>query len=298
MKQSSSNLWIARSVALYRALLVLYPAAYRRDYGALMVQLFRDVAREKYAGGGILAMALWWCKTLVDLLVTAVEQRRKEGNLVKANIRTNLENIAGLNLIGGGMLWAVSAFSNFQAPWLLSYSSIYGAAVAMLVPAYLWVGVGCVGLALRRQSSLGKLQRGLLYATSVTALLASVLLFIWVSSQPISVTMVNGQTQTNWDGDQSIRLWYTFVLHAAALLGFGIMHFRRPILPIARWLPLLLGVVRVVAHFPLPIGPDAPISLSTYQAFSFVVSIITGILWLLIGWSIHHHRRDAMLPAT
>jgi hypothetical protein len=40
MLQSPS---LAVSEHIYRALVLLYPAAYRREYGDLMVQVFRDM---------------------------------------------------------------------------------------------------------------------------------------------------------------------------------------------------------------------------------------------------------------
>ena len=39
------------SERLYRALLLVYPKEHRREYGELMVQLFRD--RMRYEGGGL-----------------------------------------------------------------------------------------------------------------------------------------------------------------------------------------------------------------------------------------------------
>jgi hypothetical protein len=67
---------IALSERLYRALLILYPGEYRREYGDLMVQVFRDMSRDKYRGQGRVGLALWWCAALLDLSRTVIEQRR------------------------------------------------------------------------------------------------------------------------------------------------------------------------------------------------------------------------------
>jgi hypothetical protein len=67
---------IALSERLYRAMLILYPSAYRHEYGEWMVQVFRDVSRDRYRRQGRAGLAAWWCAALVDLSQTVIEQRR------------------------------------------------------------------------------------------------------------------------------------------------------------------------------------------------------------------------------
>ncbi len=57
---------------LYRILLFAYPAAYRREYGPLMAQLFRDLCRDSYRQGGFVALLPLWSRVLADTAVTAV----------------------------------------------------------------------------------------------------------------------------------------------------------------------------------------------------------------------------------
>jgi len=68
---------LALAERLYRALLNLYPAGYRREYGALMVQVFRDMSRDVYHRRGLVGLIGWWCATLFDLIRTVIEQRRE-----------------------------------------------------------------------------------------------------------------------------------------------------------------------------------------------------------------------------
>lgn len=56
----------------YQALLVIYPEAYRREYGEPMTQLFVDRLREE--GGGIRTV-LVWIQILVDLARSAFSER-------------------------------------------------------------------------------------------------------------------------------------------------------------------------------------------------------------------------------
>ena len=54
------------SEKLYRALLFAYPRKHRREYGELMVQMFRD--RMRRDGGGFGSIKVWF-DMLVDLVV-------------------------------------------------------------------------------------------------------------------------------------------------------------------------------------------------------------------------------------
>lgn len=62
---------VRASVALYRALLRLYPADHRRSYGAEMVRTFRDMALAAYARRGIVALLWLWTALLADTLTNA-----------------------------------------------------------------------------------------------------------------------------------------------------------------------------------------------------------------------------------
>lgn len=61
-----------RHEQVYRALLVAYPPAYRRDYGEPMTQLFVDRLRDE--GGGARS-SLLWVQMLIDLVKTAFTER-------------------------------------------------------------------------------------------------------------------------------------------------------------------------------------------------------------------------------
>lgn len=56
----------------YRSLLWVYPATYRREYGALMTQLFRDLRRDAYRRAGRVGVVGLWGRILTELAVTAI----------------------------------------------------------------------------------------------------------------------------------------------------------------------------------------------------------------------------------
>ncbi|MDY0019311.1 MAG: hypothetical protein RBT47_04840, partial [Anaerolineae bacterium] len=77
---------IRHAVGLYSALLWLYPRDHRREYGSLMVQLFRDQCEEAYARRGIWGLLPVWLRTLWDLCVTVFQEHlRLAADLGMAN---------------------------------------------------------------------------------------------------------------------------------------------------------------------------------------------------------------------
>jgi hypothetical protein len=62
------------STRLYRLLLRLYPVNFRRVYGDLMTQAFRDRLRDARRDG-IIATVLYWLHTLYDVMVNALGER-------------------------------------------------------------------------------------------------------------------------------------------------------------------------------------------------------------------------------
>ena len=68
-------LLLAASAWLYSAVLVLYPKAFRRRYGAQMRRDFRELSREGLREGGATELVRVWAATLSDLVLTALMER-------------------------------------------------------------------------------------------------------------------------------------------------------------------------------------------------------------------------------
>jgi capsular polysaccharide biosynthesis protein len=68
-------LLIAASGQLYGALLVLYPKAFRRRYGAQMRRDFLELSREGLEEGGATELVRVWAQALSDLVLTALMER-------------------------------------------------------------------------------------------------------------------------------------------------------------------------------------------------------------------------------
>ena len=68
------------SERLYRTMLLVYPREHRREYGDLMVQLFRD--RMRYDGGGLRGLIIWM-QMIFDLAPSAFEEHRRGDDMKK-----------------------------------------------------------------------------------------------------------------------------------------------------------------------------------------------------------------------
>ena len=86
------------SERLYRALLLVYPREHRREYGELMVQLFRD--RMRYDGGGLRDLIVW-TQTIPDLAVSAFDEHKKGENMKKRMLIAVISIVALLTTAAG-----------------------------------------------------------------------------------------------------------------------------------------------------------------------------------------------------
>lgn len=89
MRRLSSAPVLSASERVYRFLLFLYPRAFRREYGAPMVQAYRDLRRRAVRQGGmvgLVGLVALWLRLLVDLFSSATGQHvdalREKGEIL------------------------------------------------------------------------------------------------------------------------------------------------------------------------------------------------------------------------
>lgn len=98
---------IRAATRLYRALLVLYPAPFRREYGPLMVTAFEKMCEEAAGEGGLRALVRLWWHTLFDLTTSVLVQHLEEKGRWMMSRQTWL-------------LWIVASIAGWMAAaWLL-----------------------------------------------------------------------------------------------------------------------------------------------------------------------------------
>lgn len=263
--------WITFSEHIYGALLILYPAEFRRDYGPLMRQIFRDVSRERYQYQGAAGLALWWCRTLLDLAFTVIEERRKVRFVM---FKSTFVQLTGIMLVIGGALSGIAAFSQFQPGDHYSYYGIYQLLLLALAPGWFLLSLGCFGLALRYDQALGAAGRWMLYVTAIGFLV-------------MAVGVVGTSIQ-----DSLWNIWMAGgILHVIGLTGFSLLHLRKPALPIFRALPLQIAGGWLV----IGLGILRTDSQATNNALSFLLFVGMGLAWLAIGLAVNRKQREAAL---
>lgn len=146
---------VRASVALYRALLLLYPARFRRVYGAQMAQVFRTSCRRASRDGGLAALARLWALTLRDLIVTAIAERYEEDIIMEHRSLTRAAGLAGL--IGGALLlvYALLEIAGLLSPTFAletdnpfnpSLYWVFWAQILIVAVSWACIAVGLLGL--------------------------------------------------------------------------------------------------------------------------------------------------------
>jgi hypothetical protein len=257
---------IALSERVYRALLIFYPADYRREYGADMAQVFRDMCRDSYRQGGVWGVLRSWLPVLLDLAITAFEEHRKEG------IRMSKESLihwSGPILIVGGLLFMVFSFSLLTTEVIWDARGIYEIAFMMIVPALVLLATGLGGVYARFASRINRPGRlGLILAIAAAPAFAVIFL-----------TQVVGPYYT---ASEAVVLLLFLLPHFGMVL-FGISTSSSRVL--LRWnaLPVLVGMLPFVVVFPQIRNVNQP----GPHYFLFSVFAIVGLGYALLGYLVH-----------
>ena len=125
------------SEKLYRLMLRVYPESHRREYGELMVQLFRD--RMRYHGHGINRFVIW-IQTILDLVPSAYREHRNELDTIADVLERGSEYLDGL----GSPRTAIALLATF----LLMNSSVLLSSEGGVLEELLVVNSSLIGVGL------------------------------------------------------------------------------------------------------------------------------------------------------
>ncbi len=107
---------LAVSDHLYRALLILYPRAFRREFGPHMAQVFGDACRQVEGERGPSGILILWVSIVGDLAVTALHERLLEGIHMPRLSRSMVVRAGGAAALLGGALLLLSFLSHPSGP--------------------------------------------------------------------------------------------------------------------------------------------------------------------------------------
>ena len=87
------------STRVYKLLLIAYPSAFRREYSHQMQQVFRDCYRAEARRNSYLAIAGYWTRTLLDLVLTAAREHSENFRKDQPIMRRDIISLAGCTAI-------------------------------------------------------------------------------------------------------------------------------------------------------------------------------------------------------
>jgi hypothetical protein len=106
---ASEGSWAIRlSIQLYRRLLVAYPDAFRREYGAHMAQVFGDCCHEAAHADGVAGLWRSWLMAFGDLIGSALAERRRQEFRMSRTVWVRLGSLAAI--VGGTTAALFAAF--------------------------------------------------------------------------------------------------------------------------------------------------------------------------------------------
>jgi hypothetical protein len=114
-------IWSAR---LYRALLLAYPASFRRAYGDEMARAFRDLCRDAWRTGGAGGVLALWPGALRDLLLAASAEH--VGGLTMLRVTLILSLAAPTLFMLDNLIYLVWATTRGEPPAFMIDMAIYG----------------------------------------------------------------------------------------------------------------------------------------------------------------------------
>ena len=110
------------SCRVYKLLLVVYPSAFRREYGHQMEQVFRDCYRDEARRNHL---AGYWIRTLSDLVLTAAKEHSenlRKDHTIMSTLRRDIVSVVGCTAI----IVAVLALLNYARAHELSSIRVFG----------------------------------------------------------------------------------------------------------------------------------------------------------------------------
>jgi hypothetical protein len=259
------------SARVYRALLVLYPADFRHEYGSHMLQAFRDLCRDAYHRGGGWGLANWWVAALFDFLQTLITEHRKVSFTMS---QAKFIQWSGWLCILGGIFFAASSSSQLQAAF-----QTYQLSVAALVPGMILITLGMLGIFLRYNAHIHIFGKLALLAALVGAAIASV---GWL----LTLTVANSFSNVFIVG---------LLLYLAGITVFGGFATTTHLLP--KWnFVLLIGSVLPLTIAVLGFSNQQQLSGANWGAF--VMLLLMGISWILTGVALNSKPNAVVASVT
>lgn len=301
------------SVLIYRRLLVAYPPAFRHEYGAQMVQVFRDCCRETSYRGGVVELGRFWLLACGDLIVSALAERRQEEWHMTRTHWIRLGSLAAI--VGGAVATLFVGLDLIIAiAQLLDEKSLVG---LTLFPVHIvsWASptlilfyiLALLGLQARGADRMGAVG----WIAITTAILGMLLTELGNGlTSVVMYSQANGcRTPLDcnfYDPNHYMKMGYLVgllgsMVFMVGMIAYGIAALRRRILPRQNWLPLVVGMMPLLnlaaSIVALLVSPGT--DYAGDQKVMIMLDTVTlafAIVWILLGLAMRP-RGDSDLPA-
>ena len=276
------------SERLYGALLHLYPKEFRVAYGQQMRLTFRDACRVAYHQNGVVGLLALWLPTLLDLFISALEERARQGEITMSKTRWIV--LAGPLTIVVGALWLLTSMGDFAFQiGLFNDEAFLGLIIFPFFFSFIPMLFALIGTRLRFHQSAGVLGRlGLaLSVAGCAGVLVSVLANILLGGGAPEVE------QRPWVNYAAV---VCFLSIRIGYILFGVDALQYRLLPRWNLLPLLLGATVVLS---LPFDWfGVPAFLPSQLVTPFLHFVLTGACWVLLGIALIDPRREPQPTAA
>jgi hypothetical protein len=322
---ASEGSWAIRlSIQLYRRLLVAYPNAFRREYGAHMAQVFGDCCREAAQVEGVVGLWRYWLMAFGDLIGSALAERRRQEFGMSRTVWVRLGSLAAI--VGGTTAALFAVFGSVMAEAqaldpasplarnIFPFQVILWEATSVVSALYL---LALIGLSLQGASRAGALG----WIGIATGVIGTVLsaLGAWVLSSLVYPQRVTCMSLLDCRMDNS-KYYDTFgaggqvfgmMLFAVGMTLYGIAALRYQVLPRWNGAPALLGLLAllVVAVFFFDVlarpGADlvwslqhvlvdaGPLRLNLVEG---VVPLLLAAAWIALGVALFPRKGERTAP--
>jgi hypothetical protein len=259
---------------VYRALLRLYPATFRAQYGEALVQLFVDQLRTSGA-------ARTWPRALGDLAVSAASERaRRERTLASTLLASPARSSRLLGLVGilGGVVLVAAFLPNLPWDWELFNLRL------------LLFNLGAMAIVVAVQRSLTPGSGRLALVPAVVTVVANA----WFG---VMVVASIGHPQPP---AADVDLRFVAFLAAAAMwladAAYGFLILRTGSL--TRWGALALAIGSLLAFTGMDrLGLTSSANPTIFGPLSLLGLAMNGSGWILLGIDLARGRRSAAAPA-
>jgi hypothetical protein len=284
------------SVAIYRCLLWLYPAAFRRAYGAQMAQVFRDSCRQAQQERGLPGVIVLWLATLVDLLRSALAEHLSEGPIMS---RPFYIRMSGLLTLVGAAIELLLNIDESTYGFIPGYTGIAqhlaqvssGLLIGIaLVPIICWT-LGLVGMLLAQRGWVGRVSASLALLALGAELAVEIIAYLHIA--PL-VTIL--ESSFGWLAVLGLGfLQANGLILGVALIVCGVVTLKAHLLP--RWnaVPLLLGLLLVFYNLTIyywaTASPMIGIGSASVALVPFLAWICIFCLWGCLGYALWAKRR-------